>query len=184
MTDCRAYLNVKKSRTLIRLQPDIIMAKLTQLSITLPAPSNESSQRSSLVHAESAPYGQSWLVSDLFGTIRYSRRRYSTIKRRHLDKPGRKEEQEEIVAQYYAPAWLLNRAWSIQALHASSGWTFSPRSYNVIPPSSMIYQYLDEHNVDGVRELFKRREASPFDCSTGGSSLLHVCTTICYRRRL
>lgn len=153
------------------------MAKLSQMSIAVPAISNEPSQEHPLMHAsERVPYGQSWTNTGLFGTIQYSRRRYTTTKRRHSDEPGRKEEREEIVARYRAPVWLLGRAWSIHALHASSGWTFSPRSYNIIPPSSIIYQYIKEGNVDGVRELFQQRGASPFDCTTSGVSLLDVCT--------
>lgn len=148
------------------------------MSIAVPAISKEPSKAISVVQSKaSVPYGQSWLDSGLFGTIQYSRRRYFTIKRGHLDDPGRKEEREEIVARYRAPAWLLGRIWSIQALHASSGWTFSPRIYNVIPPSSLIYQHIDNRNVDGIRELFRLREASPFDCTTSGASLLEVCTT-------
>jgi hypothetical protein len=151
------------------------VAKLSQLSTALPAVSNEPSQEPSLVHAKaSVPYGQSWTNSGLFGTLQYSRRRYFTIKRSHLDEPGRKEEREEIVAQYRAPAWLLNRAWSIQAIHASSGWTFSPRSYNIIPRTSVILHHIRDGNVDGAQELFRRREASPFDCDEWGDSLLHV----------
>jgi len=154
------------------------MAKLSQLSIALPAVSNEPSKESSLVHAQkSVPYGQSWTNSSLFGTIKHSRRRYSTIKRRHLDEPGRREEREEIIARYLAPAWLINRAWSIQAIHASSGWTFSPRSYTIVPRNSIILQHLRDGNVEGIRELFGRREASPYDCDELGCSLLYVCTT-------
>lgn len=153
------------------------MAKLSQVSIAVPAILDEPPQEHSLVHAEvKVPYGQSWTSTGLFGTVQYSRTRYTTTKWRHSDEPGRKEEREEILARYRAPAWLLGRVWSLQALHATSGWTFSPRSYNVIPPSSIIYQYIKDRNFDGIRELFRRREASPFDCTTSGASLLEVCT--------
>jgi hypothetical protein len=149
-----SHTHTKEPRTLIRLQPDIIMAKLSQLSTTLPAVSNEPSQESSLAHAkESVPDGQSWTSSGLFGTFHYSKRRYSMIKGRYSDEPSRREERDEIIARYCAPAWLANRAWSIQALHASSGWTFSPRSYSIIPSNSIIFQYLRNGNVGGIRSF-------------------------------
>ncbi len=158
------------------------MAKLSTFSIALPAVSNEPSQESSLVRAkESVPDGQTWTTSGLFGTFHYSKRRYSVFRRRNLDEPGRREERDEIIAYYCAPAWLINRAWRIQGLHASSGWTFSPRSYNVISRSSIIFQHIVAGNVDGIQELFKRREASPYDCDEHGYSLLYVCTTTTIR---
>lgn len=91
------------------------------------------------------------------------------------DDRGRKVVQENVFARYCAPSWLIKRAWTIQARHAYSGWDVNLRSYNVIPDSSLVHEYISDHNVNGIQELFTRGLASPFDCDKDGLSLLHVC---------
>lgn len=167
-------LTFRHSSAIMELQ----LTKLSEISITLPiAAANEPPQEDSLVHTRDiTPINQYWSFSSLLGAVRYSRRIYSRIRRNHLDDGGREEQREEILAEYRAPPWLINRVWRIQALRAVSGWTFSPRSYNIIPNTSIVFEYLENHNISGIQELFSQRQASPFDCDEHGLSLLHVRT--------
>lgn len=162
---------------------------MSQMSIS-PLPFSENISRdSSVVNLKtSAPCIQSWTSSGLFRSFCYSRRRCFRPRRSHLEGPSRKKEREYIIIQYRAPPWLLNRAWSMQLVRAISSWTFSPRSYNVIPSSSILFEYIKTENIGRLRDLFDRREASPFDCNEKGATLLHVCATIPfilnYRKKL
>lgn len=182
-------------RALLQLQPDIIVAKLSQVHISTTAHSLESPhfslpQTSNLDGPLDEPVNSgavisqgrtkdeySWTMSSLLGTVGYSKSRYSVIKRRHTDDAGRKEEREEIIALYRSPTWLVNRAWRIQATKACFGWTFSPRTYNVIPPTSPVFRYVRNDDVRGLQDLFSNRLASPSDCDERGETLLHVRIT-------
>ena len=121
---------------------------------------------------------QSWNIGNLFGTFLYSRGRYSIVKRNGLDYHNNKREVEEIIAEYRGPSWLVNRVWRIQAVKASSGWTFCPRTYNVISWESPVFGFAVKNNVRGLQELFCEMKASPFDCDDLDLTPLHVNTTI------
>ena len=121
---------------------------------------------------------QSWNIGNLFGTFRYSKNRYTIVKRNGLDYHDKKRKVEEIRAEYCGPSWLVNRVWRIQAVKSSLGWTFYPRTYNVISSDSPVFAFAKENNVRGLQELFGEMKASPFDCTDGDMTPLHVNTTI------
>jgi hypothetical protein len=176
-------------RALVQLQPDVIIAKLSKVPtslaalqvqdlhhpLTSPLDTQLDKPKDSAIqlHASSGPFSS---ASNWFGTIFCSRRRYFITKKKTTGDHANKEEREEIIAQYRGPAWLINRAWRIQAVNARSGWTFSPRTMNVIPRSSLVFQYAKDDNVNGLRELFDERVASPFDCDEYDRTILHVST--------
>ena len=182
-------------RALLQLQPDIIVAKLSQMHISttaheletpnfsLPASSTfdgalDEPINSGAVKKQSCTNDEHrWTVSSLLGSVAYSKRHYSVVKRTHVDDPGRKEEREEIIALFRCPAWLVNRAWRIQATKACFGWTFSPRTYNVVPRNSPVFQCVRKDDVRGLQDLFSKRLASPSDCDEEDKTLLHVSIT-------
>lgn len=49
------------------------------------------------------------------------------------------------------------------------------RELTIIPEDSPIYQYAVENDVEKMCEIFSKREASPFDYTQDGISLLAVC---------
>ena len=120
------------------------------------------------------PYGNSWSVFGLFGTLSYQKRCYSTVRKALMGRYRTELKREEIMAQYRAPTWLVNRAWRIQAVKASSGWTFKPRTMNIVPSNSKLFEYAETGDVKGLQDLFTKQEASPFDCNDDGSTALHV----------
>ena len=185
------------NRTLLQLQPDIIVAKLSRNEaspnalipgnpsrVYHPDPSSDDQMtrpaKSSMVSKQArVNNGRPWTVSSLFGTIKYSRRCYSTIQKRTTDGIRSKEERAEIVMEYCGPSWAVNRIWRIQAVKSRSGWTFCPRTYNVVPRDSLVFQYIRDDNIKGLQELFSRREASPFDLIEKNNTTLHVCFISC-----
>ena len=81
---------------------------------------------------------------------------------------------EEFLARYQAPPWLTNRAWEILAYRARSGWTFCPRTYNMIPNDSMVLRCARTDDVNGLQALFVQKKASPFDYSPNDFTPLQV----------
>lgn len=100
------------------------------------------------------------------------------------DRPLKRKEKEDITAQYRAPSWLINRVWGIHAIKTLSGWSFSPRSYNIIPNNSIVFEYIEDDDTARLQNLFAEKKASPFDCNEGGGTLLHVCATTMYNLRV
>lgn len=121
----------------------------------------------------------SWSISSLLGTFKFSRRRY-VLESKYSDRRLKREHKVDIITQYRAPSWLMDRVWGILAIKNLSGWTFSPRSYNIIPDNSTVLEYIKDDDIARLQSLFAERKASPFDCDEGGDTLLHVCATTMY----
>lgn len=177
----------------MQLQPDIIVTKLsqtTEFGKTLLCKTSDPDLTSALrldatvtgtittPTATPSRYEQTWNSRNLFGTFRYTNRRYSVVKRRGSDYHSKEQECEEMIAQYYGPSWLTNRTWRIRAVKTSFDWSFSPQTYNIIPSNSPVFHLVEENNVKGLQELFSRKEASPFDCDINDFTPLTVSITI------
>ncbi|RSL55232.1 hypothetical protein CEP54_009465 [Fusarium duplospermum] len=52
------------------------------------------------------------------------------------------------------------------------------RELTIVPHDSPIWQYTAENNVEKMREIFSKREASPFDYTQDGASLLAVAAFV------
>lgn len=180
-------------RALLRLQPNIIVSKLSQAAISrtiTPLTSFDSNIRPTRLCGtqQSGPIPitpqsarkqtridslQSWRAFNLLGEIKYEKRNFS-ISERSIGQHGRVKGQEEFIAVYRAPRWLMDRAWRIEASRASSGWIFCPRTCNIISHGSIVFNYAAANDTKGLQKLFSKREASPFDCNESGLTLLHV----------
>ena len=165
------------ARAMMQSQTKVVLSKLSAMS-SVPisaAPrataNNELSTKNDRAESRS---DFSWTLDGLFGAFHCSKKRIVKIQRQHPGESERKEEVSCTIVRYRAPIWLFNRLWSVQATHASSGWTFSPRVHNVIPNDALVLKYIKADDIDGIQTLFIRREASPYDCDISGRSLLHV----------
>lgn len=117
----------------------------------------------------------SWTISSLLGSLTWEKKRYYvTVLGKMEGELGKKVLVNETTASYRGPVWLINRAWSLQARQASFGWTFRPRAYHVVPNDSLVFVYAEQDNVQGLQDLFSKREASPFDCNEDNETPLHV----------
>ena len=172
----------------MQLQPDIIVAKLSQstnFGKTLLSERLDPNLTSALhldatttrtvtsLEANNPPRDLSWSSKSIFGTFRYSKSHYSKVKGKNTNYES-KQECEEIIAQYYGPSWLTNRIWRIRVAKTSFDWSFSPRTYNMIPSNSAVFHYACHNDVKGLQSLFQSKEASPFDCDEADFTPLTV----------
>ncbi|MCJ1386123.1 hypothetical protein MMC17_009248 [Xylographa soralifera] len=177
---------------LLRLQPDIISAKVSQNVL-------------SLLHSTSTSYGHSpqkksvpitscstiifrryisnnpcysfWhSISPLhaLGSFIYEIRYHSKSQLNKANTYDKSTSHYEIVASYRWPAWLMNRTWYLRVLKAHCGWDFKFRQYNIVPDSSLVIQYAEVGNVAGLQQLFDHLLASPWDCDQFGNTLIHL----------
>jgi hypothetical protein len=180
------------ARALLRLQPDIILARVSQAIASTTALSSielESDQRkSSPAPSSRAMTSRHYYSGSLppqyslgsvgafnpFGILRYNTKQCSKYSHQKVDDSSGTGESREIMVWYRSPAWLVNRAWKFHARKAYNGWNFSIRQCNVTHSCSPVFYHAVTGNVKGLQELFDRRQASPFDCNEDGQTLLHV----------
>lgn len=180
------------TRSLLRLQPEIIYAKVVQAVSSGAFPTSNSIQdhqtdsavasTPSLVtvsrpqSSELQSYQSFWQSTsalDILGTIRF-RTIYYKWKLVETDSAEDLELHQELTARYRFPRWLANQAWDFCAKKAYNGWDFHFRQYVIIPYNSLAFQYMEQRNARGFQELFAKREASPWSCDEAGNTLLMV----------
>ena len=163
------------TRILLQMQPEIIVAKMSQ-STTLPQSIHtEDQQMLSCPQAFKASQSQYWSIQSVLGTLHYSYQHRRGVSKGVEKDQGSRKERDMLLARYRAPSWLINKAWDIQATRVFSGWNIKLRSYNVIPGTSAVFSYIKNRNLAGNKNLFSSREASPFDIDSNGKSLVWVC---------
>lgn len=81
-----------------------------------------------------------------------------------------------LKTQFYFPPWLLHRMMSMQCSWGPlSGHTVSLRAPRSISSKSNVFMLAQHGNIQGMKRLFERKLASPFDISLEeGRSALHV----------
>lgn len=125
-------------------------------------------------------YHSFWQLTGTFnilGDLRVSRRLYHKESTREFDEFQDLETHKEVRALYRGPAWLVNRAWAFTAVKVYNGWDCNFRQYNIIPSSSLVFMHARSGDVTGLRELFEKKQASPWDCCDDGWTPLHVRDT-------
>ena len=146
-----------------------------------PAPISSSEATGTRIQSSGTrPYHSVWQSTgtlNVFGDLRVSRRFYQKESTKESDSFQDLETHKEVRAFYRGPAWLVNRAWAFHAVKVCSGWDCYFRQYNVIPSSSPVFVYARSGNVTGLRELFEKNQASPWDCCDDGWTPLHVRDT-------
>ena len=112
---------------------------------------------------------------NVLGSLRVSSRFYQPENAKESQCSRDIEPRQEIRAWYRGPAWLVNRAWTLHAVKACAGWDCYFRQYNIVPCSSPVFEHARSGNVTGLRELFDKSQASPWDCCKDtGYTPLHV----------
>ncbi len=93
------------------------------------------------------------------------------------------QQQTETSISIYPKPWLLGRGFALSYSTSGQGWLpqigFQFRQYNIRSEEALIFEFCLFGNVEGVRSLLRRREASPFDTDPEGWTPLHVCSVPC-----
>jgi hypothetical protein len=129
-----------------------------------------------------AALGKSRLGSDylrwkktLVGPVEYSKAiKLKLEDTKRASKSDAEEEADEMQVTLQLPTWLLRRRYHFRARRAYSGWEYSLRSSAILPSASPVFQFSLAGDVDGLRQLFDTRTASPFDVDVDGYTPLHV----------
>lgn len=71
-------------------------------------------------------------------------------------------------------AWNINLGGEFMLRRSSRGWKNSIRTFRAVSDDHDMFRFCREGNIDGVRTLLTRGDASPWDINTHGWTPLHV----------
>ncbi|KAI9721239.1 MAG: hypothetical protein M1812_002400 [Candelaria pacifica] len=94
-----------------------------------------------------------------------------------VDLDDRQEFEASVTIQ--PNRWISSRGFSISYSHHGQAWfpSLRFRQFNLRSEDSLIFEFCSTGNVDGVRSLFSRGEASPFDTDAEGWTPLHYAAS-------
>ena len=99
-----------------------------------------------------------------------------------LHSHGALEHQTHFI--YHPAPWFLricfNFGMSALITKAAQGWQYHIRTIRAVPNDSLIFEFCKSGNLDGVRSLLKRGDASPWDTNSYGWNPLHVSRLFSY----
>ncbi len=84
----------------------------------------------------------------------------------------------ETVFTYHPAPWLLRSCFrfgfNALVMKAAQGWQHHIGTFRAVPNDSLIFEFCEKGNLDDVKSLLVRRDASPWDVNSEGWSPLHV----------
>ena len=79
---------------------------------------------------------------------------------------------------YHPAPWYLRMCFNfgvnVLVAKAAQGWQWKIQTFRAVPYDSLFFDFCENGNLDGVRTLLDRREASPWDVDPEGWTPLHV----------
>ena len=156
------------SRVLIQQQPDIIVARLIrQLN------SSKSIEEPAVISSSLSASNQSSLCSQ--PAIENNETQLSLANNVDRTKCRRRERADRI-QRLRIPLILINLVWEVELFRSRVGWTVNLRTINYVSSDSPIIQAIYQADLEMIKSLFKRGEASINDVAyhheTGFSSTL------------
>lgn len=97
--------------------------------------------------------------------------------------PGQSHSSDNVrheveISYTVVPKWLpWSKGFRVSFLESAQGWFpgFTFRHFNVRPYDALIFELCSIGDIEGVKRLFRRGDASPFDTDPDGWTPLHVC---------
>lgn len=102
----------------------------------------------------------------------------SSISSKGITQPPSKEQQK-FEKRFVPAAWLRLPGLSVLSQRTNGlygQWTYTFRTFRVVPDSSPIFEACKTGNLEELQYLIKTKRATIFDNSESGWSLLHVST--------
>ena len=114
-------------------------------------------------------------IEDVLGPGEAERNKYRSdrslsVRRR----PPKYRKREKDRLSFRTPTWLTSRVWDIRVREACSGWTLGLSTYNIRPRDTPVFGYVAKGDLQSLQRVFDNGEASPFDRTPDGETLLHV----------
>jgi len=108
------------------------------------------------------------------------------VRSKTINKDPSDSETEEGYVQYkgiqFRPmSWISQRGFSILSSRAYGRWQYSFRSYRIITMDDPVYAACVTGDLGKVKKLCGEGQATPFDTTSDGWSLLHVSTLLPHR---
>lgn len=97
---------------------------------------------------------------------------------------NRQQQLESSSSLFFLPSpWIMRCGYS-QGFHilvsrSSASWKITPRVINIVPRTSLSFEFSKTGNLEGLKSLFARNMASIWEIDPRGNTLLHVCTDLC-----
>ncbi|KAN0091826.1 hypothetical protein V8E51_017673 [Hyaloscypha variabilis] len=87
---------------------------------------------------------------------------------------GNSNKISNFKVRLHTPKWLFgfSRAIEVYEARANGAWNFNVQIYNVVPDSAPVFKMIENDDIEGVQTLFRTRQASPFDRTVSGWTLL------------
>ena len=93
-----------------------------------------------------------------------------------------KQQHIDTCISVHPKPWLLGRGFAISYSTSGNSWIpqfgFQLRHFNIRPVDALIFEFCFFGNIEGVKSLLRRQEASPFDCDPERWTTLHVCSSL------
>lgn len=151
------WLNLSSHRNLIETQPAVAVKQETgQMLDLMSKPSHLDIENSKTIikaviniHRWTSPF----TIHPVLGALRY-----------HWNsgvKEGKSYHDFKVV--YYLPVWASDRVWYWRLYEKYSGWRTILHTYRVMPRDSALFDFAEHGNVEGIRALLERKEASVTD---------------------
>jgi hypothetical protein len=130
-------------------------------------------------------------TTNVFGTVTFRSRTYridGMEKYKQTSNANEETDDEgypevlEYTFRVQPAQWLLKLglrfAVQLAVSQSQMGWTHVIQTFRPIPDDSLIFDFCKVGNVEGIKTLFSRGEASPWDVDSDGWTPLHVrsCT--------
>lgn len=142
-------------------------------------------QQSSVVTARYNSIQTRQQVTSVLGMLRYEylgtqcRRSQTTHRQAKVFRIQKQKKQRRSV-RIRLPTWLVGRVWEIATEYSVQGWTLNVQTWNLLPGNAEIFQKINNRDLRGVRNMLESGQASLFDQSKCGCTLLHVSVSQTY----
>ncbi|EEU38239.1 uncharacterized protein NECHADRAFT_77012 [Fusarium vanettenii 77-13-4] len=77
-------------------------------------------------------------------------------------------------ARLQLPRWILQKTWDFQFYRSYDGWKFQLKNWNIRPDDSPVFEFVVEGRTDLILELFNTNEASLYDVTEDGETLIEL----------
>jgi hypothetical protein len=102
--------------------------------------------------------------------------RTSTVRTIRLSEVYETSETEKTIIVYPTAAgrFLGITSAVLLSAQATSGWQYCIQTFRAVEESALVFEFCREGNLEGLRSLFRRKEASPWDRDPQGQTPLVV----------